>query len=483
MARSRRIPGVLESTLRGEFKVGRAKERPWKIVTFVPSEELVRDFSDENDENEEDDEDDATGSSPLTGPHELLRANYETDTVTFTPRQLRSGEYIHRYRSITKIELNGFGLPEIQSPEDVSGLLESFPVGFTQSPDYGLGFLKDYRFLPLAFEALPTVDTLVFTRKQPVGLSGNRFVLKYSSFDELRRAIDTCHRHALALASEDKRNLAFNSFVHPIDPAKHPERSRLPNERTVYEVLQNGSLNRWSKKNQRAAIQAIEKNTPEILKKSRASLLHLRQYIELVNLDQLIERMRSLLDEQATESAWQRLFGQNPFILNLAFGYPAVLFQEQVAVGGTKFSLTGGKIADFILTNGLTHNLALVEIKTPKTPLFARSLRPGVFPPGHELSAAVTQVLDQRYQIEGQLTQLKENSDRHDIERFAIQCLVIAGSIPTDRDHKKSFELFRESLHGVSVITFDELLLKLTQLRDFLARAEGATKATLREDD
>ena len=446
-------------------------------VTFFPSEKLIRDFSDEETD------DDSSDAPAITGPHELLRANSNTDTIIFTPRQLRSGEYVDRYRTITQIELHGFGLPEIGEPADVFGLLESFPVGFTQSPDYGLGLLKEYRFLPEALEVFPKVDRLVFSRKHATGISGSRFVVRYSAFDELRRAIDTCHRHALALAGEDKRHIAFNKFVHPIDPAKYPERSRLPNERTVYEVLQSGSRNRWSRKNQRAAIQAVEKSTPEILKRNRDSLLHLRQYIELVNLEQLIGQMSDLLEQQASESGWQRLFAENPFILNLAFGYPAVLFQEQVAVGGTKFSLAGVKIADFILTNGLTNNLALVEIKTPKTPLFGKSVRNGVFPPSHELGAAVTQVLDQRYQIEGQLSQLKDNSDRRDVERFAIRCLVIVGTMPKDRDRKKSFELFRESLHAVSIITFDELMLKLTQLRDFLAKAEGETKAALQGDD
>src|SRR6185312_182477 len=97
-----------------------------------------------------------------------------------------------------------------------------------------------------ALEALPTVDTLVFSRKRPIGVSGNSFVISYSAFDEFRRAIDTCHRHALAQGGEDKGHIAFNNFVHPIDPAKYPEQSRLPNERTVYEVLQSGSQNRWS---------------------------------------------------------------------------------------------------------------------------------------------------------------------------------------------------------------------------------------------
>jgi hypothetical protein len=58
-----------------------------------------------------------------------------------------------------------------------------------------------------------------------------------------------------------------------------------------------------------------------------------------------------------------------------------------------------------------------------------------------------------------------------------MQGLVIAGRDLDDRDHRKSFELFRNGLKDVTVITFSELLQKLKALHAFLtADPEGETK-------
>jgi hypothetical protein len=204
--------------------------------------------------------------------------------------------------------------------------------------------------------------------------------------------------------------------------------------------------------------------------------MDLHRQIELVNIEQLIMRVGDLIGKPTSEARWQRLFLDNPFILSLAFGFPVVLFQQQVSVGGGKFSGKGKKIADFIVTNELTNNLALIEIKIPATKLLGNSYRPSVYPPSRELGAAIAQILDQRYRIQVELSQLKENSRSYDIERFSVQCVVVAGTMPVDVEERKCFEMFRGTLHGVSVVTFDELLGKLKDLHRLLRTDEDVTK-------
>jgi Domain of unknown function (DUF4263) len=173
----------------------------------------------------------------------------------------------------------------------------------------------------------------------------------------------------------------------------------------------------------------------------------------------------------------QKLFVDNPFILSLAFAFPVVVFHEQVSVGGGKFSGKGQKITDFIMANALTNNLALIELKTPSTKLLGHVYRSSVYPPSQELTAAITQILDQRYRIQSELAQLKDNSRRHDIERFSVECVVIAGTMPVETEERKCFEMFRGTLHGVSVVTFDELLGKLQDLHRLLRAGEDTVKA------
>ena len=62
-------------------------------------------------------------------------------------------------------------------------------------------------------------------------------------------------------------------------------------------------------------------------------------------------------------------------------------------------------------------------------------------------------------------------SKKYDWQAYAVRCLVLIGTAPTETDQLKSLELFRNNLHDVLVVTFDELLEKLRNLREFLSGA------------
>src|SRR5438874_26162 len=101
--------------------------------------------------------------------------------------------------------------------------------------------------------------------------------------------------------------------------------------------------------------------------------------IELVTLELLIEKLAVLIGKDTPEDQWHKLFVDNPFILTLAFGFPVIAIRDKVSVGGGSFFGTGEKIADFLVKNDLTDNLALIEIKTARTKLLGRQYRGGVF--------------------------------------------------------------------------------------------------------
>ncbi|KWV51992.1 hypothetical protein AS026_05325 [Rhizobium altiplani] len=139
-----------------------------------------------------------------------------------------------------------------------------------------------------------------------------------------------------------------------------------------------------------------------------------------------------------------------------------MLIGDQFSVGGRQFSGKGDKISDFAVKAAASGNLALVEIKTPHTDLLeAKPYRGGLFGPDREITGAVNQILDQRFQLQRSLPIMKDASGIYDVESYAIQGLIIAGMIPTGRDNLKSFELFRNGLKSVSIVTYDEMLAKL----------------------
>jgi hypothetical protein len=122
------------------------------------------------------------------------------------------------------------------------------------------------------------------------------------------------------------------------------------------------------------------------------------------------------------------------------------------------------------MKNAGTNNVALFEIRKPTTELLQRrEYRGGVYGPSKELSGAVAQVLDQRYQLTHAFAYHRSINRTEDIESYAVQACVIIGQTPLDDPLRtKSFELFRNNLSGVRIVTFDELLRSVEALRDFL---------------
>jgi hypothetical protein len=201
-------------------------------------------------------------------------------------------------------------------------------------------------------------------------------------------------------------------------------------------------------------------------------VFQLKTDIEHVTLNELITRFEEMLGKNMSEAAWQAFFKANPFILSLAFAYEAVMVQDQACIGGTGLTGVGGKIADFLFSNPHTGNLALIEIKRPRTPLLSK-YRENLLVPSSDLIAAIYQVIDQRYALQRNLDRLKADSELSRAYGYSIQCVVIAGSNCTTRHERMAFDLARHSLRDVVVLTFDELLGKLKGLQKLFAAAMG----------
>nr|WP_249788443.1 Shedu immune nuclease family protein [Bradyrhizobium sp. G127] len=181
-----------------------------------------------------------------------------------------------------------------------------------------------------------------------------------------------------------------------------------------------------------------------------------------------------MLARKLSEGAWQSFFTDNPFVLRLAFGHPIMMIGGQISVGGRKFSGAGDKISDFVIKAAASGNLGLIEIKTPDTLLIEKTpYRGDLHAPSRELTGAVNQILDQRHHLQKSIPALKDNSGAWDVQSYAIQGLVIAGRIPEGAALLKSFELFRNALKSVTIITFDELGHKLEHLLEVLGTSNA----------
>lgn len=388
-----------------------------------------------------------------------------------------------KYGHIKLIRFENFNLSfwDPTDLDEVRDCLGKLPAGFVRSPDAGFGIDYELQAIVQTLEKTP-IDGIVIRAGRTTGLPAiekRKYVMSKVQFDQMRRAVRRVHDQALHRAREEKVRVAHNELLTVIDPKKYPEQPPIYRPDGVTAIIAARSGDELSPRDQQTVIAAAGAVAKEATKQNRAPLLQLSRQIETVTLDELIAQFRKLLDDDVTENRWQRFLHDNPFVLRLAFGFPVIQMGEQISVGGGKFSGTGGKISDYAVKAAATGNLVLIEIKTGQTPILEKSeYRGGVYAPHRELSGAVNQILDQRYQLQKHLPNLKENSGDYDVEGFAVQGLVVAGRTPTERDQKKSFELFRHSLKSITIITFDEMLRKLEILADFLRNPELAEAGT-----
>ena len=411
----------------------------------------------------------------------LLEINGQHNSLTIHPIQTFGDreEFLKpKYSQILRIRLentgiiSGFdgGVPATQ--EEVWDVLEKLPSAFTKNYAYGLGFAKSYRFIIDAVERLSGCTEIVITGKRATGPdpADNRiFYIDKRDFEQARRSLNNIDNLARSAICSVKETTAHNILAERLGvPKREPKTGRHPYRKLFTAVAQGKE--ELSEEDQNAVIGELTNHAANIQPEKLAKL---RGDIELVTLEALIERYEEMLSEKLPEGRWQDFFNENPFILNMAFGYPVVKVRDQASVGGRKLSGNGEKITDFLVKNSLTNNTSIFEIKTPQTQILNKtSFRDGVFTPSADLSGSINQALDQKYQFQKQIAQIKDNTRRYDIESYSVHCCLIIGKMPDGDDRKKSFELFRRNSKNVEIVTFDELLEKLKQLSAFLHAAE-----------
>ncbi|MDE3259727.1 MAG: DUF4263 domain-containing protein [Gemmatimonadota bacterium] len=370
--------------------------------------------------------------------------------------------------------------------EDVMRVLEGLPSTFIKDYDWGLGLTKKYRFIVDAVEKLSDCTEIVISNVHETGIDhqGKLFHISAKDFETARKEIDNITNTSRTAAQSVKNGKIHNLLAEKIGEPKVPVTVGRSPLRKLFTAVAQGQ-EPLSDDEQAVVVREFEKNVTAIAETEPDRLAKLQHDIELVTLETLIARYEEMITKKLSEKRWQDFLNENPFILSLACGYPIIKVKDQAYVGGRKISGSGDRITDFLVKNSLTNNTAIIEIKTPQEKLLKVENRKGVHTPSTELSGSIMQALDQKYRFEREIAQFKENSRIYDIETYCVHCCVIIGKVPSADDQQKSFEHFRRNSKNVDVITFDELMEKLSQLREFLSsdHAETPTRYPVAERD
>ena len=353
--------------------------------------------------------------------------------------------------------------------DDVFEILNELPIGLSKNYKFGLGFNMTYRHIVEAVEAISNCNEIYISHHETKNsLEDKIFYISEKDYDEVRRSINRINDHVYTALREVRYSSIYNTFADRIDIETIEPKIGKHHYREIFIKSGEGKRKLEAGAEQKL-IDAVSNHASELVDKSPEGVVKLRGDLELVALADLIYRYEGMIEKKRTESDWQIFFNENPFIFSMAFNYPVILLGDQVSVGGKKFNKKGEKIADFMVRNKLTDNVALFEIKVPHVNMLSkRTISDGIYVPSSKMVGAVAQVLDQKQKLESNIAQLKYNSNVSNIETHAVRCCVLIGKIPENDDKRRSFEIYRKNLINVEVITYDEILENLKQLRKFL---------------
>lgn len=360
--------------------------------------------------------------------------------------------------------------PPLEGTAAIEWLRDNMLGGFIQDPVFGLGVLREMRPWLEAVEQIPGVQHIRIVTNERTRLDGITYVVNESEYQNVRLAFQRIASGYQAESLVDRKIMAHNGVLHALDPKKYPEKEKPYKAGTIYKLLGGRGVNNLTLRgrDRRSILSLTSKTAKELAASNPEATIKIQRDIELANLDEVIRRFRIGLEKPRAERAWQRLFEANPFILSMVFGYPIVDIQSSATVGNVGLDGRGAKIVDFLKANPTTLNAAIVEIKKPQSELLGAEYRNGVRKPSAELIATVVQVLDQRHALMTNLAAVLMATSRQDLRTYSVDCVIVMGKTP-EKDDAPSLELMRTQFKDVRVITYDELLTRLEDLRSFLA--------------
>jgi hypothetical protein len=182
---------------------------------------------------------------------------------------------------------------------------------------------------------------------------------------------------------------------------------------------------------------------------------------------------RELERNEWQESDWQKFFTREKWIFGHGLLY---IFLEQLEseayVGGKDLTNTSGRVADYAVKaqGKFASFFALVEIKVPGATLVGPRYRNRAHGIHEDLSGPVSQIIGMCDEWNREGSRQSENQRRAFEEGWSTaqpRGILVVGHTKQfvgSEDRKRSFELFRRQMHGVEILTFDELFVRAQEL-------------------
>ncbi|WP_448002689.1 Shedu anti-phage system protein SduA domain-containing protein [Agromyces bauzanensis] len=414
--------------------------------------------------------------------YEVLRFDRQQQLIRIFPKSTEYGALVPQFDRISELQIEspGWNSWNHSAEHGQYALLyvRGLPKGFSSIYEFGLGINRDYRHVIDGIEEHTECAVVRFVVEGPEGVdpNGTTFRISLQRFADYRAAIDRSRARGRTavrrVIDADTHNAIAGLFgMKPMEPkyTKNPVIRALTEEVATGHVTDAG---------ERALIaDELTVAAPAIAREAPERLVQLREDIELVSLEALIEQFEKDLEgpHSRDEGHWQTFFSNNRFALQLIFSAPIVVAREHATVQAPDIDGRGARITDFLCANSVTRTVAIVEIKTPATPLVSTSPYRGkgtdaaVYPPHQGLSGSIAQ-------LQSQLASVPQSLASRLTPELALdpwndpRGAVITGRVSAlNKEQLESFLRYRAGLSTVVVLGYDEVLERLKALHAMLA--------------
>jgi len=260
--------------------------------------------------------------------------------------------------------------------------------------------------------------------------------------------------------------LTINSIILKIIFTKfdNSEQEKVIDVSNIKEILKNnaifnGTLMQIATGDNKNLIEDFAKNNVDL-----ATIIKNKLNCEIFK--KIIDDYKMKLSENNDEESWQKFFTENNMILSFLAPIPIVFKANKAYVGGKTIENTHGNLVDFIYKNKFTNNSCIIEIKAPDTKLFktGQYRREHIHNMSDDLIGGINQLINYKNSFTKEYNDLIANDPNRDFECWNVKTILIIGNtkeFTENHDKLRQFELFRNSINDIIIITFDELLEKL----------------------
>ena len=421
---------------------------------------------------------------------EYLESNTKNKSIYFFIDKLqkikiKSREIYHNSKKVIHYPFFNNGLPKYRKITEIiyENLPEPLPRGIIKDWRKGYGFTKVLSPILYAIESKYNINKVVVKPAGKFTIKNRTVYLSYADLNKFYPRMDN-----LIKVQSDQKDVLVSKYLNQYLPHKFKGNNQSYIKGSIYSIIsdQVGAKGSISKDDYEAMLNLVISKVGEQTVESKKIVVTTKEKIEKKFLEDAIKEFKKILalksDSGRLEKKWEQFFKENSWIISNLFSLPVLLFANQAYVGGKEIFNINGKISDFLFKNSLTDNLAIIELKTHKSDLLAKKPYRGndVFSLSEELSGAVNQVLDQKQNLLNDFHNLRSKTGQDDwFESFNSKCLIIAGcfkDLPTNG--RRSFEIFRNNLYGVEIITFDEVLQKIEA---FVSLIKSTTKNRVKQ--